>query len=83
MIFILYGYSEIGAHVGSNLCYLIGLRHLIRTRAVTNQFFSPEKRILSFCNAAPDPVMKSVKNQIRILILSLKTIRIRITVKKE
>ena len=28
--------SEIGAHVRSNLCYLINIRHLIKSRAVTN-----------------------------------------------
>ena len=32
---ILDGTSEIGAHVRSNLCYLIGLRHLISSRNVT------------------------------------------------
>ena len=31
------GNSEIGLQVGSNLCYLVCLMHLIRSRAVTNQ----------------------------------------------
>ena len=33
------GNSEIGAHVGSNLCHLICLKHLINSRAVIG-FFS-------------------------------------------
>ena len=33
------GSSEIDAHIRSNLCYLIWLRHLMRSRAVTNRFF--------------------------------------------
>ena len=37
------GNSEIGAHVRSNLCYLICLRHLIRSRAVTNRISISEK----------------------------------------
>ena len=32
-----YGNSEIGAHERSNFCYLIRLRHLIRSRSVTNR----------------------------------------------
>ena len=35
MELILDGNSEIGAHVRSNLCYLIFLRHLLRSRTVT------------------------------------------------
>ena len=42
---ILNGSSEIGAHVRSNLCDLICLRHLIKTRAVTNRIFSPKRFI--------------------------------------
>ena len=38
MVFTLDGNSEIVAHVWRNLCYLISLRHLIRSRAVI--FFS-------------------------------------------
>ena len=41
MVHILDGNSEIVAHVKSNLCSLICLRHLIRSRAVTNRIFSP------------------------------------------
>ena len=32
---ILYGISELGAHVGSNICYSICLKHLIKSRAVS------------------------------------------------
>ena len=45
MVLKLDGKSEIGAHhVRSNLCYLICLRHLIRSRAVTD-LFSPKRSI--------------------------------------
>ena len=36
MVLNLDGNSEIGAHVRSNVCYLICLRHVIRSKAVTN-----------------------------------------------
>ena len=48
MVLIL-GNSEIGAHVKSSLCYLICLRHLIRSRAITSQiFFSKKTNFLSY-----------------------------------
>ena len=40
MVLILEGDSEIGAHVKSNLCYLICLRYSIRSRAVYRITFS-------------------------------------------
>ena len=39
LVLILDGYSEIGAHVRSNRCYLICLSHLFRSRAVLNRIF--------------------------------------------
>ena len=39
MTLILVAYTEIGAHARSNLYLLICLRHLIRSRAVTNRRF--------------------------------------------
>ena len=39
------GSSEIGAHVRSNLCYLICLRALERSTAFTEVIFSSEKKI--------------------------------------
>ena len=39
MVLMLFGHSEIGAQVRSNLFYLICLRHLIRSIVVTNQLF--------------------------------------------
>ena len=39
MVLILDGYSEIDAHVMCNICYLIVLRHLIRSRVETNRIF--------------------------------------------
>ena len=41
--FILDGNSETGAHERSNLCYLIWLRHLIWSRAVTNRIMVFER----------------------------------------
>ena len=39
LVLILDGSSEIGTHVISDLCYLICLWHLIRSRAVTKIMF--------------------------------------------
>ena len=39
MVILLDCNSEISSHVRSHLCYLICLRHLIRSRAVTNRIF--------------------------------------------
>ena len=47
MVLILDGNSEIGAHVGSNICYLICLRHLIRSRVVSNSIYFLEKDLIS------------------------------------
>ena len=47
MVLILDGNSEIGAQVRSNLCYLIWLRHLIRSRAVKNRIFFIRKYVFS------------------------------------
>ena len=44
-----YGNSELGAHVRSNLSYLICLTHLIRSRAAINWILSPNRHI--FLNA--------------------------------
>ena len=41
--------SEMGAHVRSNSCYLICLRHLIRLREVTKLFFLSEKTFFPSC----------------------------------
>ena len=39
MVLILDGSSDIGAQVRRNLCHLICLKHLIRSKAVTNLIF--------------------------------------------
>ena len=44
----IYGSSKISAHVKSNLCYLICLRHLVRSRALTNRIFFPKINLFSF-----------------------------------
>ena len=50
MALILDGNPEISVHMRSNLCYLICLRHLIRSRAVTNRiFFFSEKSYFPSC----------------------------------
>ena len=56
MLFIFHGSSEIGARVRSTLCYLTYLRHLIGSKALTNQiFFSkiPIFFMLSNCSELP------------------------------
>ena len=49
MVLILDGILEIGAQARSNLCYLISLRHLIRSTAVTNRIFSQKKHYSPLC----------------------------------
>ena len=44
MVLILDGILEVGARVRRNLCNLIRLRDLIRSRAVTNRIFKKPKR---------------------------------------
>ena len=48
MVLILDGNLKIGAHVRSNLCYLICLRHLTRSGGVTSHK-SPKRPILLDC----------------------------------
>jgi len=50
MVLILDGNSEMGAHVRSNLLYVICIIHLIRARAVTNRilFFSEKTYFSSY-----------------------------------
>ena len=48
MVLILDGNSEIGSHVRSNLCCLICLRHLIRSRTLTNRIFFSQKITICF-----------------------------------
>ena len=52
MVLTLDGISDIGAHVRRNLCYLICLRLLIRSRVVTNRFFSPKICIFLYARAS-------------------------------
>ena len=51
--YIRYGFSEICAHVRSDLCYLISLRHWYRSGAVTNRFLSLQKRPIYLHTCAP------------------------------
>ena len=46
---ILDGNSEINTHIRSNFCYLICLRRLIRSRAVTNLFFFSARPYFPWC----------------------------------
>ena len=57
MVLILYGNWGNDAHVRSNLYYLICLRHLIRSRAVTNRIFPPPKRPIFLHACARSPVL--------------------------
>ena len=58
---ILDGNLEIGAHVRSYLCYLSGLRHLFRWKAVNNRFFSPKTLIFlhacATCSELPSSII--------------------------
>ena len=61
LAFILDGNSEIAARIRRNLCYLICLRHLIWSRAVTDWiFFFPIKPILlhvcATCSQSPSNI---------------------------
>ena len=49
MVLLLDGNLDICAHVWSDLCYLICLRHLIRSRAVTNWIYFSEKTFFPLC----------------------------------
>ena len=51
MVLILDGNSELGAQVRSNLCYLICLRHLLWSGAVTKRIFFLQKDLFSFMRA--------------------------------
>ena len=47
MVLLLDSDSEIGATVSSNIWYLICVRHFIRSRTVTNSFFSKKTHFLA------------------------------------
>ena len=51
IVLTLDGNLKIGAHAGSNLCYLICFGHLNRSRAVTNQIYFRWKDLFSFMRA--------------------------------
>ena len=60
---MLAGNSEIGAHAKSNLFHLICLRHVIRSRGVTNWIFSPKRPIIiqacAACSELPSNIHMS------------------------
>ena len=45
MVLIFDDHSEIGAQVSRNVCFVTCVRHLIRSRAVTNPGFYPIKPV--------------------------------------
>ena len=51
MVLILDGKLDTGAHVMNNLCYLICLRRLNKSRVVTNRTFFSDKTFFSFMRA--------------------------------
>ena len=68
MVHILDGKSVVCAHGRSNLCYLISLRHSIRTKAVTNRIFlAPKKPIYhnacATCSALPCDISTMMQTQ--------------------
>ena len=70
MVLILDGISEMGAHVRSNLCYFICLRHEIRSRAVTNlSYFSPKRPIFLHACATCFELGKPQKNKFILLVV--------------
>ena len=62
MVLILDGNSEMGVHVRINICYLICLRHLIRSRATQIGLFPPKIPIFldvwAACSELP-PIMST------------------------
>ena len=66
MVPLLDGSSDIGAHVRSNLYNLICLRHLNRSRIVTNLLFS-EKTYYTLCVRCPELPSDSSTVGLRIL----------------
>ena len=60
MVLILDGNSEIGAHVRSNLCYLIFLRHLIISRKsqIETELFMVLSSVSTICPRSSDPFYK-------------------------
>ena len=46
MVLILYGNLDVGAHIGSNICYLSCLRHLINK--ITSRIFYLKRPIFPF-----------------------------------
>ena len=62
MVLIQDGNLGIGAHVQCNLCYLICVRHLIRSRAVTNRNFFPNTSIFIHSCAIYSELLFNIKN---------------------
>ena len=56
MVLILDGNLETGAQIRSNVCYLICLRHLIRSRAVTNRVYLTPKEPIFLCSELPSDI---------------------------
>ena len=66
MVRILDGNSGVGAHVRSNICHLICLRDLIKSRAVTNRiFFSPNRPIFLHGCATCSKLSSNISSMIR------------------
>ena len=64
-VLISVGNSEVGAHMKSNLCYLICLRYLIRSRAVLNRLiFSPKIPIFLHACVWCSELLSSIRSMI-------------------
>ena len=65
LVLILYGNSGMGAHLWSDLSYLICLRHLLRSRAVTKiDFCSPKRPIYLHTCAMCFEVLSNISTMI-------------------
>ena len=63
MVLILDGNFELAAHVRSNLCYLICLRHLIRSKAVKNRIVFLRKKLHAYeCTEVPSNISTMLCN---------------------
>ena len=74
MVLILDASSEMGAHGRNNLCYLISLRHWIRSRKVTNPIFF-QKRPIFFHACVSFSKLSSDINTMGFLLVFYKLMR--------
>ena len=69
MVRIVDGNSEINAHVGNNFCYLICLRHLIRSNSFTNRAFFSKKTIFLHPCATCSELSSNISSMVSMVII--------------